>query len=130
MKLSKFLAMLFVVTVFSLVYIELQAQIYDLGYKGEKKKNHIQKLADVRSDLTYNIYKLKSANHIGIKLLSAEDPKMKFIDGSHIITLETPVRLLEGDDSTVSQASTAGRKPGLLASIFIPRSEAEAQPIK
>ena len=46
MKLSRFLTTLFVFTVFSLVYIELQVQIYDLGYKGEKKKTNIQKLMD------------------------------------------------------------------------------------
>lgn len=130
MKLSRFLAMLFFFTVFSLVYIELQVQIFDLGYKGEKKKVHIQKLADIHSDLVYNIYKLKSANHIGITLLSAEDPKMRFMDYNHIIRLETPVQLLSGGDFKISQSSPESKKPGLLVSIFTPRAQAEAEPVK
>lgn len=130
MRLSKFITALFVLTVFSLVYIELQVQIYDFGYKGEKKKVHIQRLTDIHSDLVYNIYKLKSANHIGIKLLSAEDSKMQFIDNNHIIKLETPAQLLESGGFQVSEAGADGKKPGLLAGIFFPRSQAEAEPIK
>lgn len=129
MKLSRFLTTLFIFTIFSLVYIELQVQIYDLGYKGENKKTCIQKLMDDNSDLVYNIYKLKSANHLGVTLLS-DSSKMKFLDDSHIIKLETPTQLLDNSSLDSVSNRSINKKPNLLASIFTLKSQAEAEPIK
>ena len=126
MRLLKFFLFICVFTVLSLVYIELQVQIYELGYQGENKKTEVQKLTDNNSDVIYNICKLKSANNLGIKLL-ADNSNMRFLDNKHIVQLRTPV-LLEGSDLVKTQVGSLVKKPNLLASIFSLKSQAEAEP--
>ena len=120
--------MMTVFTALSLVYIQLQVQIYDLGYKSESKKTEALKLKDNNTDIAYNIYKLKSASNLGIKLLN-DDSKMHFLDNRHIIKLETPPELLGTGEPAKTDISKLSKRPNLLASIFSLKSQAEAEPI-
>lgn len=118
-----------VFTALSLIYIQLQVQIYDLGYQGEKRKIEAQKLSDDKGDIAYNICRLKSANNIGIKLL-ADNSHMRFLDTRHIVRLETPIQLLDKSYLVKAQTEKIAKRPNLLASIFSLKSQAEAEPIK
>ena len=129
MRLSRFFLMMIVFTTLSLVYIQLQVQIFDLGYKSESKKIEAQRLKDHNTDIAYNIYKLKSASNLGVKLLS-DDSKMRFLDNRHIIKLETPAELLGGSEPAKTDISKLSKRPNLLASIFSLKSQAEAEPIQ
>ena len=129
MKLSHFLRMLVMFTIGSLIYIQLQAQIRDLQYRGEDKKSVIQKLSDDNGELTYGINRLKSANNLGIKLLS-DKSSMRFLDNNHIIKVETPAQLLDNGSLTTTKVNRPPKKNNLLAGIFSLKSQAEAEPIK
>ncbi len=128
MRLSKFFIAIFLVTVLSLVYIDLQVQIYSLGYQGEGKKTELQKLRDYHSDVSLNIYKLKSSNNLGVRLLS-DNSKMKFLDQRNIVKLEAPLELAAQPALATARIS-GSTKPNLLARMFSLRSQAEAEPVK
>lgn len=129
MRLLKFLVVIAFITILSLVYIDLQVKIYDLGYRGERKKTELQKLKDHQGDTALSIYKLKSVNHLGVRLLS-DNSHMQFLDQKNIVRLETPTDLLTENTFAGAQANRPNRKPSLLAGLFSLRSQAEAEPIK
>ena len=116
-------------TALSLIYIQLQVQIYDLGYQGEIKKTEAQRLTDDNGYAAYNVSRLKSANNLGVKLLT-NNSKMQFLDNKHIVRLKAPVELLDGDYLAKAQMHRLAKKPNLLAGVFSLKSQAEAQPIK
>ena len=128
MKLFRFLKMLCTLTIVSLIYIQLQSQIYDLSYRGEDKKALMQKLADDNGNLTCSINRLKSANHLGVKLLS-ENSTMRFLDGNQIIRVQSPLPLVEGNDAVAAKREHAPKR-SILASIFSLKSQAEAEPTR
>lgn len=124
MKLTKFLKAMTIVTIFSVIYINLQVQIYDFAYQAKRKEKDIRRLVDHNGNVTYNILKLKSANHLGVKLL-AENSNMRFMDSSNVVNLETraPIKIKQ---HPVAVPKTE-KKPNVLASIFSLRSQAEAK---
>ena len=116
-----------ILTVLSLVYINLQMQIFDLAYQAKKKEKEIHRLADENGGVTYNILNLKSANHLGVKLLS-QDSNMQFLDHASIVWLITPQSILKNYGPVV--ANKAEKKPNMLMNLFSLRSQAEAKPIE
>ena len=128
MRLLKFFIAVIAVTALSLVYIDLQVQIYHLGYQGEHKKAELQKLRDYNGDASLDIYTLKSANNLGIRLLS-DHSNMKFLDKKNIVKLEASDELLASSTLASTQFQKPN-KPNLLARLFSLRSQAEAEPIK
>jgi len=127
MRLLKFLFIAVVFTVLALVYIHLQVQIYDLGYKGELKKTELQKQNDFNGYLNDKILRLTSANHLGVKLLK-DNSRMQFLDGHHIVTLQNPA--LNALSLQGKGKGPNGHRQNLLAGIFSLRSQAEAGSIK
>ena len=125
MKLPKCLLCIIFCTIVALVYIQMQVQIYDLAYQGKNKQKAIQQLKDENSDVIYDICTLKSANHLGVKLLS-ENSGMQFLDDTRIVLVETPQEVVQSDTLALS----SNRRPGFLASIFSLKSQAEARTIK
>jgi len=113
-----------IVTIFSVIYINLQVQIYDFAYQAKKKEKDIRRLVDHNGNVTYNILKLKSANHLGVKLL-AENSNMQFMDSHNVVNLETYIPWKNEQPSVVAQKTQ--KKPNVLASIFSLRSQAEAK---
>lgn len=124
MKVTKFLKGMAIVTIFSVIYINLQVQIYDFAYQAKKKEKDIRRLVDHNGNVTYNILKLKSANHLGVKLL-AENSNMQFMDSSNVVNLETRIPL-KSEGHPVAAPKTQ-KKTNVLASIFSLRSQAEAK---
>ena len=124
MKLTKFLKGMTIVTIFSVIYINLQVQIYDFAYQAKKKEKDIRRLVDHNGNVTYNILKLKSANHLGVKLL-AENSNMQFMDSSNVVQLQSHIPLKKEQHPVAS--SKTQKKLNVLASIFALRSQAEAK---
>ena len=116
-------------TILSLIYIQMQVQIYALGYQGEMKKSKAQQLADKNGNVAYNISQLTSVNHLGVKLL-ADDSHMQFPDNRHIVSLVMSQELLGKRAMAYVPATKPDKKPGLLASLFSLKSQAEAGPVK
>ncbi|MDP8265997.1 MAG: hypothetical protein P9M07_03525 [Candidatus Aceula meridiana] len=126
MRLRKFFFVIFAMTIMALIYTQMQFNIYALAYNGKEKENEVFKLADENSYVAYNVAKLKSANSLGLELLT-EQEDVDFLDNENIVRLETPASL-----STEAQVASVAPKLrwNLLASIFSLKSEAEARPIR
>lgn len=88
MRLSTFFKFMVFVTMLSLIYINLQMQIYDLAYQGKQKEGQIIKISEENGNVTYNILRIKSSNNLGTYLLD-ERSDMRFLDDSKIVELET-----------------------------------------
>jgi hypothetical protein len=79
MRFSSALKFIGFVTLLALTYIHMQVKIIDLAYQGKDKEKQLKKLIEKNGYVSYNILTLKSANHIGEKLLS-KDSKMHFLN--------------------------------------------------
>ena len=124
MRLTKFLKGMGMITILSVIYINLQVQIYDFAYQAKKKEKDMCRLVDRNGNMTYGILKLKSANHLGVKLLT-ENSTMQFMDSNNVIKLETHIPLKKEQQPAAVENSE--KKPNILASIFSLRSQAEAK---
>ena len=109
-------------TVLSLIYINMQMQIFDLAYKGKKKEKEIRTLLDNNGTIVYNILTLKSANNLGVKWLT-EDSKMQFLDTGSVVKLEARVPL----KAAPILRQREEKKNNLLLSLFSLKSQAEAR---
>ena len=98
MRFTQFLKGIVFLTVLALVYIHMQMQIIDLAYQGKAKEQHMRDLIDENGKVTYNILTLKSANHLGVKMLS-EDSDMRFMASDNIVHITTPEELSESHSS-------------------------------
>jgi hypothetical protein len=76
MKLSKFLLTASFITLFSLLYVCLQAEIFRLGYVAEKSQAVFQDLLDKNSISRYNIERKASLVHIFNKVSECADFEM------------------------------------------------------
>lgn len=129
MYLKRFMITVGAITCLSLVYIYLQIQIYDLGYQGESKRTDLQRHRDIHGDIMNDIYQLKSANHLGEKILS-NNSHMKFLDSRHIVKLETPVQIAQHSGLESRKGKPLAQKMNPLASLLTLKSQAEAEPVK
>lgn len=126
MNLARFFKVIAFLTLGALVYINLQMQIVDLAYQGKKKEAEIRRLQDGIGHLSYNILTMKSASHLGDKLLK-ENSTMKFVDKKNIVTLQTkPSRSLIKKKSLTQKE----KKPNVLLSLFSLKSQAQAQALE
>ena len=124
MKLTKFLKGMGMITILAVIYINLQVQIYDFAYQAKKKEKDMRRLVDHNGNMTYSILKLKSANHLGVKLLT-ENSNMQFMDSNNVIKLETHIPIKK--EQPPAAVENIEKKPNILASIFSLRSQAEAK---
>lgn len=84
MKLSKFLKLMGMLTIVGLCYTRLQMSIIDLAYRGKAKEKIIHQLVEDNGNLTYTILTLKSANNLGIQLLTDQN-ELHFADSSQVM---------------------------------------------
>lgn len=84
MSLAKFTKYAVSVTFIALVYIHMQMQIVELAYRGQRKEAQIKDLADRNGHVFYAIAKLKSANHLGQRML-VEESGMQFAGVDDIV---------------------------------------------
>lgn len=124
MRLSKFIQWSVSATFVALIYIHLQMQIYDFAYQRTAKENQIRILKEHNGDVLHKVLTLKSANHLGLKLLS-KDSSMRFISKENIIQVASPS--VQGKKSLVAQDKGTQRKNNLLASLFNGGAQAEAK---
>ena len=68
MRLTKFIPVVFSVTLFSLLYVYQQSEIYRLAYVGQKRQTTLEDLHNQNCILKYNIEKNGSLTQIGDKL--------------------------------------------------------------
>lgn len=73
MRFSKFLATVFFVTLFALVYVWQQTEIFRLAYVGQKNLTAFQTLLDKNSILRYNLKSDTSLIQIGSRLAKTDD---------------------------------------------------------
>ncbi len=124
MSLGKFFKFVGLATLLSLVYIHMQMQIIDMAYKGRAKEHDIRKLIEENGNTTYTILSLKSANNLGIQILS-EDSDMQFADPDDIVRLNAPDKIFGIDQ--LSKKSQPETKSNPLLSFLSFETLAEAR---
>ena len=127
MRLTRFLLIIFFCTAIALIYIQLQIQIFELAYQGKHREEQLQKIIDVNDRVQYNILALKSADHLGIKLLK-ENSKLQFLDQEHIAKLKTSSQFFENE--MLAKSNNLEKKTNIFSSLFTLKSKAEASAIK
>lgn len=73
-----------VTTILAVGYIHLQMETIDLAYQGNKKARKVRQLIEENGYMTYEVLTMKSASHLGERVLAANSP-MQFVDQSNII---------------------------------------------
>ena len=76
-------------TFMALIYINMQMQIFSLGYEGKHRQKRIQELTEDNGAIIHYILALKSADHLGNELLN-RNPDLRFMDRQNILTLHAP----------------------------------------
>ncbi len=120
MKLPKFLSVIVFITVFSLLYVYQQTEIFLLAYDGQKKQAVLQDLLDKNNILRYNIARNASLTRIGNKISSNADFQMP--NAYRLVKMAQPL-----DSLKVRQYTP--KKESLIASIFGIKTQAEAKMI-
>ena len=95
MRFFVFLKVMFVLTIVSLMYINMQMKIIDLAYQGTKKENYMDSLVEKNGNLTYAISTLKSSSHIGLKMLSGGLADMQFVNPDNVLHILMPIEMRE-----------------------------------
>ncbi|MBI5145218.1 MAG: hypothetical protein HZA27_03420 [Candidatus Omnitrophica bacterium] len=120
MKTHKFLWIVFSVTLFSLVYVYQQTEIFRLGYLGQKKLNAFQDLLDKNALLRYNIEKNASLVQIGNRL--SEGDTFQMPDTYRLVRSSYSPRNLRRNQQLAKQED-------LLSRLFGIKREAQAKTI-
>lgn len=121
MRLTQLLKFVSIITLLSLGYIDMQMQIINLAYQGKEKEQEIRKLTEENGFISYNISVLKSANHLGFKIL-AENSELQFADSGDIIQISSTEGFAEG--GSIDQIEGDRRNP--LLSFLSIGAQAEA----
>jgi len=124
MKLGKFARIAGGITFCALVYIYMQMQIIDLAYQNTQKENQIRTYIEENGYIAYSISKLKSANHLGVKML-AKDSDMRFADPRNIIQVATSENGF--DNEFMDQPDKISKKFSSLLSLLTSGTQAEAR---
>jgi len=128
MSLKRFFTLCLVVTVFALIYIQMQVTIYDLAYRGKQQADQAFKLADSNTHAAVNIARLKTARHLGSWFFD-KNADVDFASRSNIVDVEASpsefakVRLVSAPKAVRHVESFFDKVLGL-------RSIAEAKPIR
>ena len=120
MKLSRFLSSAVFITVFSLLYVYQQTEIFRLAYTGQKKLAFLEDVLDKNCILRYNIEKNASLACIGNKISGYADFQMP--DSYQLVRL-LPARRA----ATLKKPSPSGE--GLFSKVFGIKRQAEAKTI-
>ncbi|HRZ41031.1 MAG TPA: hypothetical protein P5246_08480 [Candidatus Omnitrophota bacterium] len=121
MKLMKFIQFMFVVTLVAMIYVHMQMRIFSLAYEGKKREQKITQLKENNGAVAYDILELKSASHLGRKVLK-QDRTLKFYDQTSVVRLKTD-RL---EDPQAQQLAVSEKTNPLLKLLSF-RAQAEAR---
>jgi hypothetical protein len=121
MTLTKFLSLVFMATLISLLYVWQQTQTVSLAYEGQRKLARFQELLDENSVLRYNLKKNTSLVKLGSRISGAGEFEMP--NSYCLVKLSKPV---EGSKFALNQAP---RMLNLASRIFGIRRQAEAKTV-
>jgi hypothetical protein len=120
-KLSKLIVILAALTVFALLYVWQQTEVFRLAYIGQRNASVFEDLLDKNSILRYNIGKQASLICVGSKIMySGSDFEMP--DYYRLVSLEAPV-------NSVAKGMQPAKRQTLLARVFSVKRQAEAKTI-
>ncbi len=120
MRLSKFLSLTTFITLFCLLYVYQQAEIFRLAYIGEKKAVYFADSLDKNTFLRYNIEKNASLVRIGNKVFQDRDYQMP--DTYRLVRLARPLENLK-------LAQVKYKQENLFSRLFGIKRQAEAKTI-
>ena len=120
MRLNKFLSTVTIITLFSVLYVYQQSEVFRLAYVGQKKQSVFQDSLDKNSVLRYNINQNTSLVYIGNKVLSNTDFQMP--DNYRLVRMT-----LSGE--AIATSRTQGGRENMLSRIFGIKRQAEARTI-
>jgi len=120
MRLNKFLSTVTIITLFSVLYVYQQSEVFRLAYVGQKKQSVFQDSLDKNSVLRYNINQNTSLVYIGNKVLSNTDFQMP--DNYRLVRMA-----LSGE--AIATSRTQGGRENMLSRIFGIKRQAEARTI-
>ena len=110
-------------TIISLLYVQLQVEIFQSAYEASAKEIEARELLDTRTVLVYNIDRLESAENIGNKVLCSK-ADLQFTGEDQIASLKLPARLVKSwNAGSITQTHP---KNNLFAFLFSLGSQAEA----
>jgi len=127
MSLRKFFLLSIAITIFALIYVQMQVTIYDLAYQGKVREDQASRLLDRNAQATLNIAKLKSAQSLG-SWFSDKNSEIDFVNQKNIVEVRT-----SGSDEGVRLALDSKKKQNsvnFLTQLFSLRSIAEARPVR
>ncbi len=116
---QKLLSVIIFITLFSLLYVYQQTEIFRLAYIVEKKQAFLEDLLDKNTVLRYNINQTSSLVHIGDKISNSKDFQMP--DAYRLVRMASPA-------GQAGSASAAPRET-LITKIFSVKRQAEARTI-
>lgn len=128
MSLKKFFILSVVITVFALVYIQMQVTIYDLAYQGKTREDKVTKLVDSNTNRALNIAKLKSAQSLG-DWFFLKNADSDFVNQKYIVQVKASAQDMRKISPAAKPKSTLN-PVSLLARVFSLKSIAEAEPIR
>jgi len=76
MRINKFISVVGLITLFSLLYVYQQTEIFLLAYEGQKKLTAMEELSGKNGFLKYNVEKNSSLVYIGNKISDYADFQM------------------------------------------------------
>lgn len=119
---STFKVMVFA-TIMALIYSHLQMQIVELSYKSKAKQRRIQELKDSNGILKHQILVLKSAKHLGEKLLTKDD-SLQFIGRDRVMMINSPVQVMPVRPMQKPKLTTQSPLWNWLSFLSIPEAKA------
>jgi hypothetical protein len=120
MRINKFLSVISLVTVFSLLYVYQQSEVFLLAYAGQRRQAAFQDLADKNNVLRYNIEKKTSLVCLGDKISGSADFQMP--DSYRTVRVYSPT---VGSQPKVESPN----RETILSRIFGIKTQAEAKTI-
>lgn len=120
MRVSKFLSIVTFLTLFSLLYVYQQTEIFRLAYAGQKKQTLLAELLDKNTILRYNIGRNASLVEIGSKISESKDFQMP--DSYRLVRLRSSRQGIGLTEESVN-------KETLLSRLFGIKRQAEAKTV-
>lgn len=111
MRLSRFMLLAVFGTVFSLLYVYQQTEIFRFGYDGQKKITVLEELLDKNTILRYSISQNSSLIRIGNKISSSADFQMP--DTYRLVKLAHPVAGFKVNQYNIKKETVVSRLFGI-----------------
>lgn len=131
MKTSKIIALIFLITTLSLIYVYQQIHIVELSYEKQKKLKLCRQLLDHNTFLRYNLISLESSVNLTKNLkvfeLNYEMPAFTQIVDLRSSADRNKLELVLARQQKTPLNNKEKKKENILLSLFSLKSQAEAQ---